>query len=156
MRLDCKSSRTGAIKNCYFFPLIKTNTYLCHATKKRNGYLFPEKESSLFFMVLRLFHDWLCGVCRSFSFFLNHLHTVIKFCSVGLQILIFIAAGLQIQQNKYFFVSLNKSICQYDTPTEPRGVKKINGENVKKALVPWYAMGGITTVWHFNAFSERS
>ena len=51
--LDCKSSRTGAIKNCYFFPLIKTNTYLCHATKKRNGYLFPERESSLF--------SWCCG-----------------------------------------------------------------------------------------------
>ena len=34
-------------------------------------------------------------------------------------------------------------------------VKKINGENVKKALVPWYAMGCLTIAWHFNAFSER-
>ena len=65
------------------------------------------------------------------------------------------SVGLQIQQNKYFFVSLNENICQHDSPTEPRGVKKINGENVKKALVPWYAMGGITMAWHFNAFSER-
>ena len=57
--------------------------------------------------------------------------------------------------NPAAFVPLIKNICQHDSPTEPRGVKKINGENVKKALVPWYAMGGITTVWHFNAFSER-
>ena len=53
------------------------------------------------------------------------------------------------------FVPLNENICQHDTPTEPRGVKKINGVNVKKALVPWYAMGGITMAWHFNAFSEQ-
>ena len=53
------------------------------------------------------------------------------------------------------FVPLIKNICQHDTPTEPSGVKKINGENVKKALVPWYANGGISTMWHFNAFSER-
>ena len=33
--------------------------------------------------------------------------------------------------------------------------EKINGENVKKALVPWYATGCLTITWHFNAFSER-
>ena len=53
------------------------------------------------------------------------------------------------------FVPLIKNICQHDTPTEPGGVKKINGESVKKALVPWYATGCLTTAWHFNAFSER-
>jgi len=53
------------------------------------------------------------------------------------------------------FVPLIKNICQHDSPTEPRGAKKINGENVKKALVPWYATGCLTIAWHFNAFSER-
>jgi len=57
--------------------------------------------------------------------------------------------------NPAAFVPLNENICQHDTPTEPGGVKKINGENVKKALVPWYATGCLTTAWHFNAFSER-
>ncbi|MBP5723944.1 MAG: hypothetical protein J6X18_10290 [Bacteroidales bacterium] len=38
--------------------------------------------------------------------------------------------------NSAAFVPLNENICQHDTPTEPGGVKKINGENVKKALVP--------------------
>ena len=56
---------------------------------------------------------------------------------------------------KYFFFSLVENVCQHDSPTEPSGVKKINGENVKKALVPWYATGSITIAWHFNAFSER-
>ena len=56
---------------------------------------------------------------------------------------------------KSFFFSLVENVCQHDSPTEPSGVKKINGENVKKALVPWYAKGSITIAWHFNAFSER-
>ena len=89
-----------------------------------------------------------------------------------------VAVGLQIRPNRLFcfltfrdeipclalldwicnpaaFVSLNENICQYESPTEPSGVKKINGENVKKALVPWYTKGSITIAWHFNAFSER-
>ncbi len=53
------------------------------------------------------------------------------------------------------FVPLVENVCQHDTPTEPGGVKKINGENVKKALVPWYVMGNVTMARHFNAFSER-
>ena len=57
--------------------------------------------------------------------------------------------------NPVAFVPLIKNICQHDSPTEPGGVKKINGENVKKALVPWYVTGCLTIAWHFNAFSER-
>jgi hypothetical protein len=64
-------------------------------------------------------------------------------------------ATLSLREEYFFFVTLNENIGQHDSPTEPRGVKKINGENVKKALVPWYAMGCLTIAWHFNAFSER-
>ena len=64
-------------------------------------------------------------------------------------------ATLSLREEYYFFVSPNENIGQHDSPTEPRGVKKINGENVKKALVPWYATGCLTIAWHFNAFSER-
>ena len=64
-------------------------------------------------------------------------------------------ATLSLREEYFFFVSPNENIGQHDSPTEPRGVKKINGENVKKALVPWYATGCLTIAWHFNAFSER-
>ena len=64
-------------------------------------------------------------------------------------------ATLSLREEYYFFVAPNENIGQHDSPTEPGGVKKINGENVKKALVPWYATGCLTIAWHFNAFSER-
>ena len=47
-------------------------------------------------------------------------------------------------------------VGKQNTPTELRCVKKINGVNVKKALVPWYENISETKVWHFNAFSERN
>ena len=69
--------------------------------------LNPERDFFLFF-------SWCCGFfmigyvvffSRSFSFFYSSSHSYqilenVIFCSVGLQILILIAAGLQIQQNK--------------------------------------------------------
>ena len=71
--------------------------------------LNPERDFFLFF-------SWCCGFfmigyvvffSRSFSFFYSSSHSYqilenVIICSGGLQILILIAAGLQIQQNKEF------------------------------------------------------